>query len=196
MTQHPKSLFTEHPAADQSTLIQYNEYTMDARLLMTGYADAARRLKASYTAEPWDDVILLPFMFVWRQAIELVLKENIRGLAEMRRQSEGSNSFLARDAVAKRLRSKIGHDLIELIKEQDTHIAALGLQTIPQPVLETLSLLAALDNGGTGFRYAGVLHASSANIDFETIATALEEAFSLLEVVIDAATNGEGVHFS
>lgn len=163
---------------------------------MTGYADAARRLRASYTAEPWDDVILLPFMFVWRQAIELALKDNIRDLAEMRRQSDETHPFLARDAVAKRLRYDIGHDLEKLIEEHQAHIGALGLEAIPDPVLETLRLLAALDNSGTGFRYAGTLRADSANINFETIGAALDNAYRLLEVVVDAATNGEGVDWN
>lgn len=195
MAEPQKSLFTQHPATDLHNLIQYNEYLMSSRLVMTGYADAARRLRESYKAEPWDDVILLPFLFVWRQAIELALKVNIRDLAEMRRQNGETDADLVATVVRRRLQSKIGHDLTALIEEQQTHIAALGLEVIPGPVLETLRLLAALDNGGTGFRYAGVLRAPSADINFETIATALDDAYQLLEVVIDAATHGQGVDY-
>lgn len=70
---------------------------------------------------------------------------------------------------------------------------ALDLEEIPNQILETLQLLAALDDGGTGFRYAGVLQAPSADINFESTANALDDAYRLLEVVIDAATHGEGV---
>jgi len=196
MTNSHNSLFTQHRATDQRTLIQYNEHLMNSHLVMTGYADAARRLRNSYKAEPWDDVILLPFLFVWRQAIELALKVNIRDLAEMRRQNGEVDPALQRSAVKRRLRFKVGHDLTALIEEQQSHISALGLEETPKPVLETLRLLAALDNGGTGFRYAGVLCAPSADINFETIAIALDNAFRLLEVVIDAATHGQGVDWS
>jgi hypothetical protein len=196
MTESQKSLFTQHPATDMQTLIQYNEYTMNSRLVMTGYADAARRLRESYKGEPWDDVILLPFLFVWRQAIELALKVNIRDLAEIRRQNGETDPDLQRKVVKQRLQFKIGHNLAALIEEQDAHIAALGLEEIPEPVLETLRLLAALDNGGTGFRYAGILRAPSANINFETTSTALDEVYQLLEVVTDAATYGQGVTWS
>jgi len=72
----------------------------------------------------------------------------------------------------------------------------LHLQAIPEQILETLKLLAALDNGGTGFRYAGVLNVSSADINFDTIGVALDEAFTLLEVIVDAATNGQGVSWA
>jgi len=86
MNQSKSTLFSEHSATKQSHLIQYNEHTMSPALVAVGYADAARRLRASYRAQPWDDVMLLPFMFVWRQAIELALKTNITDLAALRRQ--------------------------------------------------------------------------------------------------------------
>ncbi|WP_079728732.1 hypothetical protein [Okibacterium fritillariae] len=190
------SLFAAHPAKGQGTLIQYNAHLMGPGLVMTGYADAARRLQNSYDGQPWDDVMLLPFMFVWRQAIELALKKNIKNLAEMRRQNDATDPELAREVVADRLRLKIGHDLKKLISEQQIHNTALGLQEIPEDVLETLELLAAMDRSGTGFRYAGVLKQESIDIDFSSIGAALDKAFRLLEVVIDAATYGEGVDWS
>jgi hypothetical protein len=196
MSEIHDSLFSAHHATNQSNLIQYNEFTMNSALVMIGYADAARRLRDSYSAEPWDDVILLPFMFVWRQAIELALKDNIRHLAELRRQGGASDPNLARTNVKNRLRNKLGHNLEKLIDEHQLHVAALGLQEIPDDVLETLRLLAALDNGGTGFRYAGILRAPSADINFETISTALDDSFQLLRLVIDAATDGKGVDWS
>jgi len=196
MTTPATSLFSAHPSTSQSSLIQFNEFMMNSALIAVGYADAARRLRHSYKAEPWDDVMLLPFMFVWRQAIELALKNNIRDLAELRRQGGDADPLLEKKTVRKRLQFKIGHDLEKLIEEQRTHVAALGLQNIPDDVDQTLGLLAALDNGGTGFRYAGTLAVPSADIDFQTIASALDDAFRLLEVVIDAATDGGGVDWS
>lgn len=198
MTELSTSLFTAHPATNHSDLIQYNEYTMNSHLVAIGYADAARRLRASYRAEPWDDVMLLPFMFVWRQAIELALKSNIRDLAELRRQAGDPDPVLQAKTVAKRLRSPrdLGHNLEKLIQELQSHIEALELQDIPNDVLQTLRLLAALDNGGTGFRYAGVLAAPSADVNFTTLGSALDDAFRLLQVVVDAATYGEGVNWS
>jgi len=196
MTTPATSLFSAHPSTSQSSLIQFNKYMMNSALIAVGYADAARRLRDSYRAQPWDDVMLLPFMFVWRQAIELALKNNIRDLAELRRQDGDADPVLERETVKKRLQFKIGHDLEKLIEEQRTHVATLELPSIPEDVVQTLGLLAALDNSGTGFRYAGVLVAPSADIDFQAIAAALDDAFRLLQVVVDAATNGEGVDWS
>ena len=59
-----QTLFTEYGATDRSNLIQYNQHMLDRHLVAVGYADSARGLRASYTAQPWDDVILLPFLFL------------------------------------------------------------------------------------------------------------------------------------
>lgn len=64
MTDPKKALFTEHPSTGLKNLIQYNQSQMNSDLVRIGYADAARRLRESYRAQPWDDVMLLPFMFV------------------------------------------------------------------------------------------------------------------------------------
>lgn len=195
MVKPNETLFTAHPSDDLANLIQYNPHFMSERLVAVGYADAADRLEASYRGQPWDDVMLLPFLFVWRQAIELQLKANVRDLAALRRQQGESDQRLRRETVDERLRnpSKVGHNLTKLIAEHDEHNRALGLQEMPADVVRTLQLLAALDNGGTGFRYAGVLKAPGANLDFHSLAESLRTAFKLLEVIIDAATHGEGV---
>jgi hypothetical protein len=88
---------------------------------------------------------------------------------------------------------KVGHNLTKLIAEHSEHIDALGLEPLASDVQTSLKLLAALDDGGTGFRYAGALKAPSADRDFRSINEALDATFRLLEVVIDAATYGEGV---
>ncbi|AZS44402.1 hypothetical protein BWL13_01990 [Microbacterium oleivorans] len=195
MTEPSLTLFTAHPSGGQSTLIQYNQHMMSERLVAVGYADAARRLSSSYRGEPWDDVMLLPFLFVWRQAIELQLKINIRDLATLRRKAGETDERLKATAVDERLRNprKVGHNLTKLIAEHNEHIDALDLDALPSNVQTSLELLAALDEGGTGFRYGGVLKAPSADLDFRSMNDALDAAFRILEVVIDAATYGEGV---
>lgn len=193
MTVSKQTLLTEHPATVGSGLIQYNEYLMNERLVSVGYADAARRLRDSFANQPWDDVMLLPFLFLWRQAIELELKVNIRDLAMLRRRDGDGGADLTREAVDARLRGKIGHNLTKLINELSTQIEALNLEELPASTARVLQFLAAMDNGGTGFRYAGVLQVPSADLDFDGIATALDDTYRLLEVIVDAATHGEGV---
>jgi hypothetical protein len=139
--------------------------------------------------------MLLPFLFLWRQALELQLKANIRDLATLRRQDGETNNNLQSDFVDKRLKNprQVGHNLTRLIAEHDEHNGVLGLQEIPTDITRTLELLTALDDGGTGFRYAGLLTAPSADLNFRTLAKSLHDAFALLQVVINAATHGHGV---
>lgn len=186
------TLFTAHATENQVDLIQYNKHIMNERLLAVGYLDAARRLRDSYKSRPWDDVILLPYLFVCRQAIELQLKSNIRELATLRRSKGDSETSITAESVDERM-IKIGHRLSKLINEHDEHSAQLMLQEIPVDVRSTLIMLANLDNRGTGFRYSGVLEAPSANLNFRSLGDALDEAFNTLSSVIDAATCGEGV---
>ena len=195
MSNNDETLFTEHPATARSGLIQYNEYLMNERLVAVGYADAARRLRASFTNQPWDDVMLLPFLFLWRQAIELELKVNIRDLATLRRRDGDRDPDLTRNAVDARLKNpkKVGHKVTKLVDELQEHIDALSLEELPESTPRVLGLLAAMDDGGTGFRYAGVLKVPSADLDFQGLASALDETYRLLEVIVDAATHGEGV---
>lgn len=79
------------------------------------------------------------------------------------------------------------------MKELNEHIDALNLEELPESTTRVLQLLAAMDDGGTGFRYAGVLKVPSADLDFRALASALDDAYQLLEVIVDAATYGEGV---
>tara|TARA_R110002124_G_scaffold287131_1_gene470604 strand:- start:8745 stop:9335 length:591 start_codon:yes stop_codon:yes gene_type:complete len=190
-----QTLFTEYGATDRSNLIQYNQHMLDRHLVAVGYADSARGLRASYTAQPWDDVILLPFLFLWRQTIELQLKIVVKDLATLRRLDGDLGPEFESDKVDARLQNPrlVGHKLDKLTAEMLEHVAALGLQENPAETIQTHALLGALDNGGTGFRYAGVLNVPSADIDFKGLADALDNAYRLLEVVSDAATHGEGV---
>jgi len=185
-------LFTEHETPTMRNLIQYSPALMNPHMVAASYADAALRLARSYTGQPWDDVMLLPSMFLWRQAIELEIKRTIKRLTELRVENGETSSELMPKAVSRRLQFKIGHDLRGLLAELEEDIDALTLQPLPAPVTKTLLLLAELDNGGTSFRYPYLLQTEGRNLDFASLTESLSDAFDLLSVVIDAATNGEG----
>lgn len=185
------ALFEQHPATSQSHLIQFHPW-MGEYLLATGYAEAARRLAASYSAEPWDDVILLPYMFLWRQAIELVLKDAIRRLAGWRREIIVDGYDLDAAEVNDLLKSEVGHRISRLRMEVRSHLDALGRPQLPQKIERTLQILEAVDNRGTTFRYAGVLKSPGADINFESLHKQLDDAFGICSVIVDAATDGEG----
>ncbi|WIA97023.1 hypothetical protein [Curtobacterium sp. MCBA15_004] len=195
MTESDETLFTEHPATARSGLIQYNEFLMNERLVAVGYADAARRLRASFTNQPWDDVMLLPFLFLWRQAIELELKANIRDLATIRRRDGEGDADLKREAVNARLKNpqKVGHKLTKLVHELGEHSSALKLEELPESIARVLQLLAAMGDGALVSDMRAFFKFPARTVDFYGLAEALDDVYQLLEVIVDAATNGEGV---
>lgn len=166
---------------------------MDERTMAASYEEAATRLAASFESKPVDDLILMPLLFLWRQTIELTLKATIRDLCALRRKQGDTLAALLPASVDDRLRSKVGHNLKKLTEELATHLEAVGAQATPGDVLETLEFLAETDNRGTGFRYAGLLSASRADVNLLTLNERLSQAVLTLTVTIDAVTNGLGV---
>lgn len=186
-------LFMTNEVTSLSHLIVFDP-DMSETMLAVGYDDAAQRLAMSYKGEPWDDVILLPLLFLWRQAIELSMKATIRDLCQLRRANGHSDEKLSPAIVDKRLRSyRVGHRLGVLLQELEEHLAAVGGPSMPLEVSETIKQLAKLDESGTGFRYANSLNVKEARVNIATLAETLRHAWLLVHVTIDAVTNGEGV---
>lgn len=195
MTEHPSfRLFDNHPASSLAELIVFDP-DMDERTMALSYEEAATRLAASFQSTAVDDLILMPLLFLWRQTIELTLKATIRDLCALRRQQGDMLPDLLPAKVDERLRNpaKIGHNLTKLTEELATHLTAVGAPTTPPEVEETLELLAEIDNKGTGFRYAGLLSASRADVNLRTLNERLRYTSLMLAVTIDAVTNGQGV---
>lgn len=80
----PTALFAKVPGKEYGRLIFRYPYHNDSMLAMS-YHEAATRLAGTFEGQPIDDTMLLPFLTLYRQAIELRLKETIRDLAALRR---------------------------------------------------------------------------------------------------------------
>ena len=151
------------------------------------YHDAALRLAASFHGKPEDDLILLPFLMLYRQAFELNLKHFVRYLAALRlRRIDPRNEELAADTVDKRLREKHGHRLAAIRDELIGHWTALSLpQPFPQSVSKVIDLFHADDPRGTALRYAGDIEVVGQRADFPALAKWLGEEYSLLNACFD-----------
>lgn len=176
--QTPK-LFATYPAEDQTHLIMRWGSRTDERL-SSEFADAANRLAASYTAEPVDDLILLPWLYLYRHAIELALKSGIVYAARLRKNNGEDDERLAVENVAIRLETKHRHSVGALVHEANEHFEVLGLQTIPKAANKTLQLLAEMDPRGEAFRYSGDLPATYDHINFEQLSQAMEHAYQMI----------------
>jgi hypothetical protein len=187
------ALFTLFPGTEHHRLIVRYPYDTDARLSYQ-FADAAGRLASTYTGQPADDAMLLPWLYLHRHAIELSLKSSIRIAVQLRRNNGEGSDNLQPEAMAKRLRKKHGHRLKPLIDELNAHLIALQLDTVPADTMAVVELLNLADPGGMAFRYSGELPNGQDFMDFPALNKALSEAYSMVgtaEDVLDHYAEGQ-----
>lgn len=153
------------------------------------YHESAKRLASTYTGQPIDDTILLPYLMLYRQAFELQLKTFTKYLARIRREHrEPNNPDLTAEAIATKLRrpNMIGHKLEPLLNELLAHFNALDLtEPFPSGIKDLLALLHQADAPGTYFRYAGNLPTTQINVDFPDLASRFDQQFNMLQAVED-----------
>lgn len=121
----------------------------------------------------------MPFLYLYRHAIELDLKPAIRLAARLRRNNGESEESLLPDAVAERLQKKHGHRLMALVAELDGHLTALHLFTLPKDVRRLFTLVHSSDPSGESFRYGSGLPNSQDQIDFPAPAAAPKQAYDI-----------------
>lgn len=182
----PKSpkLFTLFPGKNYDGLIVRYPFDSDSRMEYS-FAEAAERLAATYEGRPADDAILFPWLFLYRHAIELSLKESIRLSAALRRNAGENDERLGSRVVRERLRSKHRHSIGALVHELNQHLRALGLALLPGDTMRMLTALATADPKGESFRYAGSLPDSQDAMDFYEFSAAVKEAYSITSATYD-----------
>lgn len=178
------ALFTTFPGTAHHRLIVRYPYETDARLSYQ-FADAAGRLATTYAGRPEDDSMLIPWLYLYRHAIELSLKSSIRIAVQLRRNNGDHSDDLETEALAKRLRRTYGHKLKPLIDELNSHLAALKIAAVPAETVEVVELLNLADPGGMAFRYAGELPNGQDSMDFPALSQALGEAYSMVATTED-----------
>jgi hypothetical protein len=179
-------LFSTFPAEDMDRMIvHYPRQTEDN--LAFAYHTAANKIAESFSGTPLDDLVLLPFLNLYRHAFELELKVLIKKLVHARmRYLDGESQELLSAISAERIKDHLGHNLHRLINEVKEHFAYFGFpETFPKSI-ETLVLqLHETDKNGTAFRYIGLLPNTQVAIDFPRFALLLDDQFCLLMTVWD-----------
>lgn len=189
MTRHRKQqprrdIFTEFPAVNAAGLIVRYPREGGDRLAYC-FADAAERLASTFSGGAPDDALLMPFLYLYRHAIELDLKHAIRYAARLRRNNGELRPELAPDAIAERLQKKHGHRLMALLDELDAHLRALEESPLPTEVRRLFTRVSASDPSGGAFRYGSGLPDGQDQIDFPALAAALKEAYNISSAASD-----------
>jgi len=177
----PLRLLQAVPSKVYNRLIVRHPYKTDGDYAFF-YHEAANRLASTYTGEPIDDTILIPFLMLYRQAFELKLKNFIRYLAGIRlRYDESANSELDPKTIDEKLRKELGHNLAKLLNELLKHYAFLDLpEGFPESVKKLVWMMHDADKHGTAFRYARQMPESQDSADFPDLVEMLDKEFRLL----------------
>lgn len=181
----PLRLLESVPSKVYERMVVRYPYQTDANFAHA-YHFAAQRLARTFSGSPEDDLILLPFLTLYRQAFELELKNVIRSLVRVRvAYVEGHTPELSTAISQKRLK-ELGHNLHKLLNEARKHYEALDLsESFPKGVEQLVTKLHEADKSGTAFRYAGQLPQTQEHADFLDLAALLDEQFQNLSVIID-----------
>ena len=157
------------------------------------YYDAAMRLASTFKGQANDDLVLLPFLTLFRHAFELQLKITIKDLVALRIEfGEGLAADLDSDRSDEALKA-MGHNLHKLLNIVEIHYEGLKLpQPFPESVKSIIMKIHEADHDGTAFRYSGLLGGVQERIDFPGFADRLSKEFILLESISEYAGDSLG----
>jgi len=179
-----RDIFTEYVATNHERMIVRYPDDDDGRLGRC-FAEAADRLADTHEGRAHDDALLMPFLYLYRHAIELDLKHSIRFAVRLRRNNAEDDPRLEESAVGERLKRKHGHRLMALVAELDAHMQVLGFDPLPRDIRRTFELISTTDKNGESFRYTGTLAKDQDFIDFGRLAYALKSAYQLCSAASD-----------
>lgn len=150
------------------------------------YAESAKRLAETFKGQPEDDTILLPFLYLYRQAVELRLKSHISSFATTRMTYvDGVTQELKKRTEPEWLRKKYGHNLLRLLNQVKAQYEVLSDDPFPPETEKFVLALHEDDEGGVSFRYAGNLPNIQETADFPKLAEWLETGYDNLSLLED-----------
>lgn len=183
-------IFESYPSQNYRDSVVHLAH-LDLDGIELGYAEAAKRIARTVTGrEAFDDLVLIPFMYLWRHAIELSLKNQIRMAIEMKSWSDAAEASADLARLTPELQSK--HNLKVLFDELQVLLAWHGLEKFPVQARKILVRLADSDSKGQAFRYAGKADNDQSYIDFTSLSSDLESAYDLIRAGADVLDERAG----
>lgn len=178
----------KYASTSMKTLVQLNPYE-DMGYFAMHYRECADRLAASHRGgDPRDDAILMPFLTLYRQAYELLLKDLALCIAAHRVHSGDHSSQYSRTNMEQTIRSRPwGHNLDTAFTWVTNEIDQLNLSDddMPDELTKAVELLHQIDPTGTAFRYPPENLSQSLNVDLKKLQTDLSDGYHWLEAVYD-----------
>ena len=181
-------VFRKFQATSTDSLIVRQSYGGTPGLAFC-YSEAADRLADTYTGQPIDDTILLPYLFLYRHAIELRLKDLILRGRRLNQLSKGC-SVESSEEIRRDLQQRISHNLAGLLDELNPILDDLGVPPVSGDARNTIVNLSQNDPGGMSFRYMDAAAPGSDHVDFTRLREGLGRALetvTMLDDFLDAA---------
>ncbi|MFC4628014.1 hypothetical protein ACFO6V_07210 [Promicromonospora alba] len=185
------SIFEVFPAETQSTLIM--KWPDHQRNIGYEFARAAERLASTFQGQPADDLLLHPFLYLYRHAIETAIKDLIHDVAAFRRLKGEHGKDVDRAKIELRHRREVRHDLAALLIDLDAQMSAAAFPGLPDDVRDALALLIDADPKGNSFRFP-TEYMDTNRIDFPKLAAMLDDVYSLITAggdMVDAASQAQ-----
>ena len=149
------------------------------------FFEAAHRLIRSARDGEDREQVLLPILYLYRHAIEQLLKRIVHEAAALRRAHGESDESLSHAVVQATLERQIRHDIRKLLAKIDAHFEVLQAAPISARSRRLLELLIETDNRGNAFRFAGQLTEQHISIDLIRLSADLDSLYWELTGAVD-----------
>lgn len=171
------------------SLVQLNPYE-DMSYYASNYRECADRLVATYEGNPEDNEILMPFLTLYRQSYELLLKKIALCIAAHWRRLGNHSSEYSREAMQVRIGNgpkSFGHNLHRSFERIRKKIEILGIsnEDLPEELTRAIDLLHDIDPSGTNFRYPDPDLTEPLNVDIHKLQRVLGTGVDWLWAVYD-----------
>lgn len=180
-------LARNYGSTSMKTLVQLNPFEGMGHYA-NHYRECADRLVESHRGRPQDDSVLMPFLTLYRQAYELLLKDLALCIAAHQFRFGNTASDYSRESMQARIgpgKDNWGHSLHRSFKWVSNEIEQLDLSDdeLPQELKSAVDLLHDVDPSGTAFRYPDPKLTEPLNIDIYKLQNELSTGFHWLEAV-------------
>lgn len=174
-------LFESHPSENYATRIVRGFDFQENLQLVLAYQDAARRLAATFSSGAKGDLLLMPFLYLYRHAFELLLKEMLRSFVLLRvRCIDGEISDLE-EVVSDEFMKSLSHRLYKIFNKVKMEYEKLQVgEPFPSTPEKLISKISEVDKNGESFRYSHQLRDEVNYIDFINLNQEFEREFNIL----------------
>lgn len=184
-----RKLNKDYASKSRESLVQLNPYE-DMGYYAFHYRHCADRLVESHQGNPEDDEILMPFLTLYRQAYELLLKDLALCIAAHHRRFGNPSPEYSRHAMEVRIgngEKNFGHKLKRSFAwvSRELELLKLSNEKLPSELTKAVDLLHDIDPWGTNFRYPDPALREPLNVDIYKLQSVLATGIDWLSAVYD-----------